>query len=242
MRDYYVDELLEMNIYVKALQDSLIHASWVKAIILVNKLQLVVSLNKRCWGKRWPGNSSCWISRAFLQTDHYLMQTPAWGSVFQKWPMYKSEFFFLQWSCNFQSSLNLVRFFLSWHWERKKKKAEPEQNTSKKLRNWEMKKYNPIYNIWKGGGLFVCVLCFSWFLTQAHDFNVNVMIFSDLTHCFFHWQYLHCKLSWLSQALGTTGPQSSAFELSHMLGKVGVREGAGVWYREVVGGGIRRQH
>lgn len=45
--------------------------------------------------------------------------------------------------------------------KKKKKKAEPEQNTSKKLRNWEMKKYNPIYNIWKGGGLFVCVLCFS---------------------------------------------------------------------------------
>lgn len=37
MRDYYVDELMEMNIYVKALQDLLIHASWVKAIILVNK-------------------------------------------------------------------------------------------------------------------------------------------------------------------------------------------------------------
>lgn len=51
MRDYYVDELLEMNIYVKALQDLLIHASWVKAIILVSKRQLVLDLNKRCWGK-----------------------------------------------------------------------------------------------------------------------------------------------------------------------------------------------
>lgn len=40
MCDYYVDELMKMNIYVKALQDLLTHASWVKAIILVNKWQL----------------------------------------------------------------------------------------------------------------------------------------------------------------------------------------------------------
>lgn len=109
MHDYYVDELLEMNIYVKALQDSLIHASWVKAIILVSKWQLVLSLNKRCQGKRKPGKfcPAEFPGRFCKSVITEKMETSAQGSIFRKWPTYKLEFF---------SSSCKTLAILSHHW------------------------------------------------------------------------------------------------------------------------------